>query len=240
MFLEIASNESVPIKTVKLGHIRGILAEDPSVIRSYSTVREVLEIAAADIFYACTSRQQKQFLFSLLKWKASYEDLLNSVLKGIGLVPNNFVAVHLRGLDGDFNTKKMSYPYWIREKIEYSCSWNVTVVNDIISQLGLTHQPLYLASDGQLPDIEATYLARGALSFRNISSKIELAAKYIDFFILSEARLLFGNFISTFSNNAASMLLTKYPESSIVISFPPICNSSRDFWDCSRYAFWCI
>ncbi|GJD12351.1 hypothetical protein Gasu2_64410 [Galdieria sulphuraria] len=140
------------------------------------------------------------------------------VLRDLGLTKRNFVAVHLRNLDLDCHLFIANYPKWIGERVNASCPWNVSTVSKIVSDLQLNQMPLFIASDGQAPTVDNGFFEREVISLGNFSSELKIPAKYVDLFVLSEARVLFGNFISTFSNNAASMMMTKYPQNVVIFS----------------------
>ncbi|GJQ10013.1 hypothetical protein GpartN1_g1807.t1 [Galdieria partita] len=226
--------------TIKLTKLRGILSEDPAVLAMYSSNESPLEITAEEAFFACLTPTQNKLAFSLLRWKRKQLESLRFILHEIGLVEGNFVAVHLRNLDLTCDQYITNYPTWIANRIRFSCPWNATTVYDILSSLQVSNTPLFLSSDGQVPSIDQEFFKKGAISLHNLSSELQIPSRYVDLFVISEAKYLFGNFISTFSNNAASMLLTKYPKHEIIFSFPPICKNGVEFWNCHRYAFWCI
>jgi len=135
---------------------------------------------------------------------ASYvDDILNEHLK------RNYTGIHLRNEEGycvlqsGLLCKKFELDANCSKELKETCKMEPEYIAKVRMERSKVFQPLFLASDGQLPQTEKKLVDNGALMLDSFPKDFEsMKRTCIDFWLLVNSDLFFRNPVSTLSINA--------------------------------------
>lgn len=181
------------------------------------STNRVLKVEGKDLFYQCFNDTTSIIrLWKALKPSRKYHGIVSSVQEYFSIESGEYIGVHLRSLEKECHVRGHRVEDILG--VEEMCEITPKLVSSIAAAYNLSNLPVYVASDGQRPDLEKAFEESGAYFIKEMSMDSDTFVPGVDHFMLSESKLLIGTLLSTFSSTSA--LSNQVPGSAYVLAWP--------------------
>lgn len=156
----------------------------------------------------------------------------------------NFVAIHLRDLEG--NCKKFSKKYFkgeFEENLVQSCNYNWSILEEVMRNYKIEFSDVFVASDGQRLDILDEFLGHNETHHISNLSTLELSPPlpegishpFLDAIIMIRSGFFLGTALSSFSTMIADYRVVHMNLNYNILHWPSPMNISTDsYWLCGK------